>query len=539
MTKHWMLAALAACLTLAPLTAASGQSAPRSVDALKREGFAQVDASADRIARINDALYSYAEIGFQEFKTVELLTRELSNAGFTIQRNVAGMPTAFVARYGQGSPVIGLMADFDGVPGASQRPTSLAHDPQVNGAPGHGEGHNIGQPTLLAAAIALKSLKNKHALPGTIVIYGGPAEELLASRGYMVNAGVFADADAIVDVHIGTSFSTSYGLSNLAILSAQWTFTGLQAHGARAWEGRSALDAVEIMNISTDFMREHVDPAARIHHVIPDGGQQPNVVPGEATTWYYFRHLSAAQVWALFKRAREAAKGAALATDTTVTERILSASWPFNGNQALAKVVQSNIELVGMPKWSAADQAFARAYQKSMGAPVVGMPTEVEPLRQASQASGSTDAGDVTWQAPFVRLRVPAKPDGELAGHHWSAGVAPATPLAHNGISAGAKVLVGAALDLMTSPETVAAIKADFAAQLARYPKWKSMIPPDAEPPIHLNTAEMGRYREALKPYEYNPKSKQTYLQFMKVAYPPAEPAGAVGLQSNEPGTSE
>ncbi len=533
---------LSACLArvivgtmLALPVAAIAQPASPSADALKREGFAIVDAGADRIGRINDAIYSYAEIGFQEYKTVALLTATLAEAGFKVDRGVARMPTAFVATYGSDGPVIGLMADFDGVPGTSQKPTVLAHQPLVPGAPGHGEGHNTGQPTLLAAAFAIKALKDKYKLPGTIVIYGGPAEELLASRGYMVNAGLYKGVDAVIDVHIGTDLATSWGLQNLGILSAQWTFTGLQAHGARAWEGRSALDAVEIMNVSTDFMREHIPPSARMHYVIPDGGQQPNVVPGEATTWYYFRDTSAKGVWDLFKRVREAAKGAALSTSTSVTERILSASWPFNGNKELAEVVQSNIEIAGMPRWSDDDQAFARAYQKSMGAPVVGMPTQVGRLRKASQASGSTDAGDVSWQTPFVRLRIPAKPDGELAGHHWSAGIAPATPLAHKGITAGAKVLVGSAIDLMTSPEALARVKAGFAAQLAQYPKWKSMIPPDADPPTFLNVEEMGRYRAALKSFEYDPKSRQTYLEFMKVSYPPAEPATAIGLASNDP----
>lgn len=526
------MAAVCAVFAVAPCPA-SGEAPPAAE--LKTEAFKIVDANSDRMGRLGDAIYSYSEIGFQEFKTVALLTKELSDAGFVVETGVAGMPTAFVAKYGNDGPVIGIMADFDGVPGASQRPVALVHDPLVEGAPGHGEGHNVGQPTLVGAALAVKSVKDKYKLPGTIVVYGGPAEELLASRGYMVNAGLFKNVDAMLDVHIGTTLGTSYGLNNLAIISAEWTFTGRQAHGARAWQGRSALDAVELLDVATNLMREHVEPEARIHYVIPEGGKQPNVVPAEAKVWYYFRHLTAAEVWGVFARARKAAQGAALGTETAVTERILSASWPFNGNKALAELVQDNIELVGMPKWSAADQAFAKAYQKSMGAPEKGMPTEVEPLEKAEQASGSTDAGDVTWQAPYIRLRIPSKPDGELAGHHWSAGIAPATPLAHKGIDAGSKVLVGTMLDLMTDPGKVATIKADFAAQLAAYPKWKSMIPPDADPPIELNREQMASYREALAPFEYDPNSKKTYLEFMGVSYPPAMPASAVGKASNEP----
>jgi len=501
---------------------------------IKQEAMAVVDTNAERIGRLGDAIFSYSEIGFQETKTIKLVTETLSAAGFKVQKGVAGMPTAYMASYGSGAPVIGLMSDFAGGPGTSQKPVSLVHDPLVPGGPGHGEGHSTHQPVLIGAALAFKAVKDKYGIPGTLIVYGGPAEELLASRGYMVNAGLFENVDAIIDAHIGTTLGTSYGLNNLALISAEWTFTGKQAHGARAWQGRSALDAVELMDISTDFMREHMDPPARLHHVVSDGGQQPNVVPATAKTWYYFRHLSAQEVWDLFKRGREAAKGAALQTGTTVSERILSASWPFYGNRKLAELVQANIEEVGMPQWTADDLAFAKAYQKAMGAPVKGLPTKVETLEKASQGYGSSDAGDVTWQAPYVRLRFPSKPDGELAGHHWSAGIAPATPLAHKGMAAASKVLVGSAIDLMTRPEALAAIKQDFAQQLAQFPKWKSLIPPDAKPPIEINTEEMAQYREALKPIEYEPASDRTYLETLGVAYPPAMPGSAIGKASNE-----
>jgi aminobenzoyl-glutamate utilization protein B len=502
---------------------------------MKKAGFVFVDANAARMAKVNDAIYSYSEIGFQEVKTIALVTSMLTKAGFKVETGVAGMPTAYRATYGSGGPVIGMMSDFDGVPGTSQRPTSLVQDPIVPGAPGHGEGHNTHQPTLVGAAIAMKAIKDKYKLPGTIVVFGGPAEELLASRGYMSNAGAFKDVDVILDVHIGTEMGTSYGMNNLAILSAEWSFKGRTAHGNAAWQGRSALDAVEIMNVSTNFMREHIDPPARMHYVIPVGGKQPNVVPADASVWYYFRHTSAERVWPLFVRARKAAQAAAMATETTVSERILSASYPFVGNKELAELVDENVKLVGMPSWTEADQAFARAYQKSMGVPVKGLPTAVTPLFAARQSSSSSDAGDMTWQAPTVRLRIPAKPDGELAGHHWSAGIAPATPIAHKGIAAATKVLVGTFIDLATKPERLATIKKGFATQLAGYPKWKSMIPPFADPPIHLNTEEMGRYRAALKPYEYDPDSKQSYLEMLKVAYPPAEVAPGAGKASNAP----
>src|SRR5690606_21296018 len=214
-TEMKRLAAFAWILLFVASPALAQPTVPaEQVSQMKAEAFAIVDANADRIGRINDAIFSYAEIGFQESKTIDLVTKALEEAGFRVERGVAGTPTAYMARYGSGAPVIGLMSDFDGVPGTSQKPVSLVHDPIVPGAPGHGEGHNTHQPTLIGAALAIKAVKDKYRLPGTIVVYGGPAEELLASRGYMVNAGLFKDVDAMMDVHIGAAFGTTYGLNN-------------------------------------------------------------------------------------------------------------------------------------------------------------------------------------------------------------------------------------------------------------------------------------------------------------------------------------
>lgn len=507
--------------------------------ALKLEGFADVDARAERLGRLSDAIYSYAEIGFQETKTIALVTKELRAAGFTVETGVAGMPTAYRATYGSGGPVIGLMSDFDGVPATSQHPTALAHSPQVEGAPGHGEGHNTHQPVLIGAALAMKALKDKHKLPGTIVVYGGPAEELLASRGYMVNAGLFKGVDAVLDVHVSSEFGTSYGLNNFGNISVQWSFKGKQAHGARPWQGRSALDAVELMDIGVNFMREHAyDPAdARVHNVIPEGGKQPNVVPASATGWYYIRAKTPELINATLSWMRDIAKGSALSTQTEVSERILSGSWPFNGNKSLAELVDRNIRLVGMPKWSDDDQAFAKAVQMAMGSPVVGLSEKTSPMKSDRQNASTSDAGDISWQVPHVRIFVPSNVGGALAGHHWSSAIGPATPAAHKGIAAGSKALVGTMVDLMTDPALMKSIHADFQAQLARFPKWKSFIPGNAEPPIFLNTEEMARYRPALAKYEYDPDGKQTYLEFMKASYPPAMPASAVGRESNKPAT--
>ncbi len=522
-----------ALICASPLKA---QTAP-SAASLKQEAFEVVDENAERLGKINDAIFSFSEIGFQEYKTIDLVTKTLAEAGFDVKKGVAGMPTAYMATYGSGGPVIGLMSDFDGVPGASQRPTSLAHDPIVPGAPGHGEGHNTHQPTLIGAALALKEVIDQHKVKGTIIVYGGPAEELLASRGYMVKAGLFKGVDAMMDVHVGSEFGTSYGLNNFANVSVQWTFTGTQAHGARPWEGRSALDAAELMDIGVNFMREHgYNPEdARLHMVIPNGGRQPNVVPGEATIWYYFRAKSPDIVMSMLNWSRDIAESAAKSSKTAVNERILSGSWPFNGNYALANLVTKNIKLVGMPDWSGDDIAFAKAFQKSMGSPQVGLATEVTELSADRQGSSTSDAGDISWNVPYVRIYIPSNVGGALAGHHWSAAIAPATPIAHKGIAAGSKALAASAIDLLTDPAALAEIKQDFAKQLAGWPKWKSLIPDTSTPPIFLNVDEMGTYRAALAPFQYDPNSSQTYLDFLGVAYPPKAPGSAVGKASNVP----
>ena len=287
-------------------------------------------------------------------------------------------------------------------------------------------------------------------------------------------------------------------------------------------------------------MREHAyDPEdVRIQSVIPNGGRQPNVVPGEASDWYYIRARTPAQVESAFAWMRDVAKAAALMSHTEVSERILSASWPFNGNKALAQVLDRNIQLDGMPQWSADDITFAKYKQEAADQPVVGLPTKVQPLASDRAGSSTSDAGDMSWQVPNVRMYIPTNAAGGLAGHHWSQAIGPATPFAHKGMAAGAKALVGAMIDLYTDPSLLAGIKQDFAAQLAANPPWHSLIPDGAKPPTFLNVEEMGKYRAALKPFEYDPNSKQTYFEFLKVSYPGKEPVAGSGKASNAPPTS-
>jgi aminobenzoyl-glutamate utilization protein B len=429
------------------------------------------------------------------------------------------MPTAFRATWGSGSPVIGLMADFDAVPGANQRPATLTRDELVPGAPGHGEGHNAGLPTIVGSAIAVKNLLARYKLPGTLMVFGGPAEELLASRVYMVNAGLFKGVDAMLDAHIGSSFGTSYGLNNLAIASIEWTFKGQQAHGSSPWSGRSALDGVELMNVGMNYLREHLPLEMRFHYVTSFGGNQPNVVPPEAKVWYYFRHRTYAELAALLEKARVVAKGASMMSFTELEERVLSGSWPYNANKALSEVLDRNVQAVGMPQWSADDQAFAAAFQKAMGAKPTGLATKPSENRGDAQGSSSNDAGDVTWQLPMARLSFPSQISGATT-HHWTAAIVPATPVAHKGLVAGAKALAGTVIDLMVVPANLQTIKADFARQMAGV-TWRSLVPPGAKPPTHLNVELMAKYRPLIEKHHYDPDSPRTYLQQMGVTYPP------------------
>jgi aminobenzoyl-glutamate utilization protein B len=510
---------------LCSVAAAAGAQTP-DVARLKQEASQAIEASADRLGRLSDAIYSYSELGFQEYDTVKLITAELEKHGFKVERGVAAMPTAFKATAGSGLPVIGLMADYDCVPGASQKPGVVTRDEIVPGAPGHGEGHNAGLPTVIGPAIAVKNLLAKYKLPGTVVVFGGPAEELLASRVYMINAGLFKGVDAMLDAHIGSTFGTSWGLNNLGIASIEWTFTGQQAHGASPWNGRSALDGVEAMNFGMNLLREHLPLEMRFHYVTSFGGNQPNVVPAEARVWYYFRQRSYEELMALVDKARVVAKAAAAMTFTTVDERVFSGSWPYNANRALSEVLDRNIQAVGMPAWSAEDKAFAAAFQQAMGAKPTGLATTPRANRGDAQGSSSNDAGDVTWNAPMARMSFPSQVAGATT-HHWTAAVAPATPIAHKGIVVGAKALAGTLIDLFVVPSNLQTIRADFAKQMEGV-TWTSIVPPGATPPTHLNLEAMAKFRPLIAKHHYDPDSPRTYLDELGVAYPPAaEPPAA------------
>jgi aminobenzoyl-glutamate utilization protein B len=480
-----------------------------------------------------DKLFSFSELGFQEFWTLDFVTGVLEKEGFTVERGCAGMPTCYVGSWGSGKPVIGFMGDMDGLPETSQKPGVPWQEPMIPLGPGHGEGHNSTPAVDIVAAIATKRVMERHGIQGTLKVIPGVAEELVASRNYMVTAGLFEGMDVMLSTHIGTGMSTGYGISGSGLVSTQFTFHGTSAHSAGSpWSGRSALDAAELMDIGWNFRREHLRLQQRSHSIISHGGNQPNVVPSEATVWYYFRELDYPRIKELHELGQTMAEAAAMMTGTTVTERVLGAAWPSNMSKPLAEVMHAAIQEVGMPEWTEEDQALAKAAQALMERDTTGLATEVpDTLREASQGmgGGSDDIAEVSWNVPTVRLRYSGNIPG-MTGHHWSSGIAMATPIAHKGANYGSRVIAMTAIAIVTDPELVEEAWRYHREVTTKDYTWESLVPAGTEPPIHLNADKMEKYRPLLEPFIYDETRFETYLEQLGVTYPTlTKPGGASG----------
>jgi aminobenzoyl-glutamate utilization protein B len=351
-------------LTPAPATRSPGNS---RLDGWKRDAAADVDGLKQFTQQMVDQVFSFGELGFQEVETSKYLTAILEENGFQIQRNYAGMPTAWVATWGSGKPVIALGSDIDCIPQASQKPGVAYHDPIIEGAPGHGEGHNSGVPLNITAALAVKRIMEREHLQGTIKLWPGVAEELLGAKAYFVRAGLFKDVDISLFAHVGSNLGTGWGAgANTGLQSVEYTFKGESAHAAMSpWRGRSALDAVELMDIAWNFRREHLRLSQRSHYVITDGGDQPNVVPSTATVWYFLREIDYPHIKTMREIADRLAQGAATMTDTEVTSRLLGSAWPASMNRPVAEAMYANITSVGLRNGTRPIRSWRRRCKRS------------------------------------------------------------------------------------------------------------------------------------------------------------------------------
>ncbi len=513
-----------AALLLATTPLAAHAKAPT---AMKTEAAALIDGNAKLVQEMVDSVFSFQEPGFQEFQTADYLTGILEKNGFTITKGVAGIPSAWTATWSNGEgPVVALGSDVDGLLGLSQMPGVPEIKPMVPGAPGHGEGHNSGMPLIVAAALASKEVMIKHGLKGKLMLWPGVAEELLATKAYYVRAGMFKDVDVSIFTHVASSFGTGYGDSgNNGMVSVEYTFKGITSHAAGApWSGRSALDGVELMNIAWNMRREHLPLTQRSHYVITNGGGQPNIVPGEATVWYYFREQTFDSIRKLYETGTEIADAAAKATGTTVKRRVLGYAAPNFGNKPLAEAAYENIKLVGMPKWSADDQAFTKAVQESLKFKIAPLKTTVEPLstpetRTPSMGGGSDDIGDIMWTVPTITIRFPSNIPS-MIGHNVTSAIAMATPVAHKGAVAGAKAVAMTVLDVMTTPKLVSDAKTYFKTVQMKDEKYDPVLTPEDQPAIHLNKELMERIRPELKKFNYDPAKYPTYLDQLGIKYP-------------------
>jgi aminobenzoyl-glutamate utilization protein B len=496
------------------------------LERLKSEAAADVDSMNVFTQQMVDSVFSFAELGFQEIETHRYLVDILKKNGFTVQEGIAGIPTAFMASWGSGKPVIALGSDIDGIPQASQKPGVAYHEPMVVGAPGHGEGHNSGQAVNITAAIAVKKIMEREKLAGTIRIWPGTAEELVGTKAYFVREGFFKDVDVALFTHVDNSMGVSWGdRAGTGLVSVEYAFQGETAHSAGApWRGRSALDAVELMNIGWNYRREHLPLEHRSHYVITDGGDQPNVVPRRAKVWYYFRHTTYPRIKELWQIGDDIAKGAAMMTGTELLpSRVLGTAWPQHFNRTVAETTWANIQKVGMPEWSDADQRLAKALQKHLGGREQGLATRIGeelqgPVRD-NRGGGSDDIGDISWTVPTVTLRFPSNIPG-LPGHNWANAIAMATPIAHKGATAGAKVQAMTMLDLVMKPALVEQAWDYFRNVQTKETKYEPLIRPQDTPAVDLNKDVMDRYRPQLKKYYYDPSRYKTYLEQLGITYP-------------------
>jgi aminobenzoyl-glutamate utilization protein B len=526
---------LLCCLISINGIAQKKQSNIAPVEAWKKQVVQELDGKSKTAQVMVDMVFSFAELGFQEKETSAYLTKILEENGFKIERGISGIPTAWLATFGTGKPFIAMGSDIDCIPKASQKPGVAYKEPIVEGAPGHGEGHNSGLPLVILAAIEVKKVMEREHLPGTLMIWPGVAEELVASKAWYIRDGYFKNVDACIFTHVGNNLSVGWGDNGgNGINSIEFYFDGSSAHAAGApWRGKSALDAVELMDVAWNFKREHLKPTQRSHYVITDGGDQPNVVPSKASVWYYLRERNYEDMKYMLDEAKLYATSVAQMTGTKMTYRMLGTAWPGHFNKALAEATYKNIKTIGLPVWDSADQQLARAVQKLVnapktnqyGKPIDGLALKLDSIKgpvEFSWGGGSDDIADISWNLPTIVLNYPSNIPG-TPGHNWADAIAMATPIAHKGVVAGSKVMATTLLDMLTNPKIINDAWTYYKDVQTKTVKYIPFITPNDAAPIHLNKKIMTEFVPQLKNFYYDPSKYNTYLEQLGIKYPTIE----------------
>jgi aminobenzoyl-glutamate utilization protein B len=475
------VASLAVAATAAIATAGLPSSL-RAQDA-RAQLLAHIDANRGVYERMALEIWDLAEVGYLEVESSKLLQDRLRDAGFDVQAGVAGIPTAFVASWGTGGPVIGILAEFDALPGITQDSVPFPQ-PIASKAAGHACGHHLFGVASTAAALAARDWLETSGTPGTIRLYGTPAEEGGSGKVYLVRAGLFDDVDVVLHWHAGDANTAAAG-NSLANISAKFRFRGVSAHAAAApHRGRSALDGVEAMNHMANLMREHVPQETRIHYVITRGGAAPNVVPDFAEVYYYVRHPDGRVVHELFERLKKTATAAALGTETEVEHEIIGGVYALLPNEALAAAMHANLERVGGVEYDARERGFAERIHESFpaDAPSIDAAAMVQPLEYVRAGTGSTDVGDVSWAVPTAGLRTATWVPG-TAAHSWQAIAAGGTSIGLKGMMVAARTLALTAADLFTTPVLVADARAEFERRRGTSFLYRPLVG-DREPPL-------------------------------------------------------
>lgn len=446
----------------------------------KRAALNSVDRNAAELTGLSDRIWAYAETALREHKSAAALADYAEQQGFKVERGVAGMPTAFVATYGSGRPVIGVMGEYDALPGVSQK-ASPVQEPLVAGAAGHGCGHNMFGPASLGAAIAIKEQIAAGKLKGTVKFYGTPAEEAVGGKVYMAREGLFDGVDAMLAWHPSDETQADI-TSSQAMVDLIVEFEGKTAHAAGdPWNGRSATDAAELFLHGMNMMREHIKPTSRIHYTIVSGGDVPNVVPAQSKVWIWLRDWKRDEVESLLARTRKVVDGAALMTETQGKLTVQAGSWDMLVNYAGAKLIQSNLLLLGPIPYTQAEQQFAKQIQKATGVPEVGMAGGIKSFKDQVAEGGSTDVADVSWIAPTLHVSVATSPL-DAPWHAWPVVAAGGMSIGHKGMVYASKALAATMVDLYEQPAALAAVQAEFKAKKGNT-VYEAYIP-DGPPPV-------------------------------------------------------